>query len=158
MLGSRAANVASPDVLFKEVTSVASSLLGPAPEPERWALRGLWTVELAESIGSRSALISMPFSGWASVRAELGWPAVAALFMLLCTLASRLAGTATRYPEVFGIAAAAAVVCSGLPLMLIFDNVLEQPHISAPLVVLVMVARGYHRAAASALRSRAATA
>lgn len=149
MLGSRAANVASPDVLFKEVASVASQLLAPAPKPERWAMRGLWTLELAEAIGSRSALISMPFSGWGSVRAELGWPAVVALCLFLLTLSVRMASLAISDPRTFGFAAAAAVVCMGLNAMLVFDNVLEQPHITAPLIVMAIIARGVHAARAT---------
>jgi len=150
MAGSRAASAASADVLFKEVTGIASSLLGPAPEPERWAMRDLWTAELAASIATKSALITMPFSGWASARAELGWPAVLALLLFLLALAVRLARVAVRHPPVFGIAAAAAVLCAGLPIMLTFDNVLEQPHITAPLIVLAMVSRGYRMHGAAA--------
>src|SRR5438876_10300502 len=73
MLGSRAASAASGDVLYKETESAFASLLGPAPKPEGWAMSGLWNADVVEDVFYKSALLTMPFSGWGSLRAELGW-------------------------------------------------------------------------------------
>jgi hypothetical protein len=142
MLGSRAASAASADVLYKETGGALSNLLGPAPKPERWAMYGLWDAEVVEGVRDRSALLTMPFSGWGSVRAELGWPAVILLTLYFVSLGRQMASIAVRHPGVRSIGIAAAVACVGLLPMLFFDNILEQPHIMVPLAILVITARG----------------
>jgi hypothetical protein len=142
MLGSRAASAASADVLYKETESALARLLGPAPKPERWAMSGLWDADVVEGVSEKSALLTMPFSGWGSLRAELGWPAVILLFFYLLSLGRQMACIAGRHPGAWSIAVAAAVGCVGLLPMLFFDNVLEQPHIMGPLAILVIAARG----------------
>jgi len=142
MLGSRAASAASGDVLYKETKSALAGLLEPAPKPERWAMHGLWDAEVVQGIPDRSALLTMPFSGWGSVRAELGWPAVILLIFYFVSLGRQMASIAARHPGVRSIGIAAAVGCVGLLPILFFDNVLEQPHIMLPLAILVITARG----------------
>ena len=142
MLGSRAASAASGDVLYKETESAFASLLGPAPKPEGWAMSGLWNADVVEDVFYKSALLTMPFSGWGSLRAELGWPAVILLFFYLLSLGRQMAAIAARHSGAWSIGVAAAVGCVGLLPMLFFDNVLEQPHITGPLAILVITARG----------------
>jgi len=142
MLGSRAASAASADILYKETEGPFASLLGPAPEPERWAMYGLWDAEVAQEITNKSAILTMPFSGWASLRAELGWPAVVALAFYFVSLARQMAIIAARHPGARGIGIAAAVGCVALVPMLFFDNILEQPHFIGPLAILVIASRG----------------
>jgi hypothetical protein len=155
MLGSRAASAASGDVLYKETESALASLLGPAPKPERWAMYGLWDAEVVEGVTNRSALLTMPFSGWGSVRAELGWPAVILLTFYFLSLSRQMASIAARHPGVRSIAIAAAVACVWLLPMLFFDNVLEQPHIMVPLAILVITARGVASGAVKGTTARA---
>jgi hypothetical protein len=145
MLGSRAASAASGDVLYKETESALASLLGPAPKPERWAMYGLWDAEVVEGVTDRSALLTMPFSGWGSVRAELGWPAVILLILYFVSLGRQMASIAAGHPAVRSVAIAAAVACVWLLPMLFFDNILEQPHIMLPLAIVVITARGVAR-------------
>jgi hypothetical protein len=159
MLGSRAASAASGDILYKESESPFAGLLRPAPKPERWAMYGLWDAEVVEGITNRSAMVSMPFSGWGSVRAELGWPAVILLLFYFLSLAGRMASVAMRYPSARSVGLAAAVGCVALLPMLFFDTLLEQPHIMGPLSILVIAARGVastpdKRAAAAATLDR----
>jgi hypothetical protein len=142
MLGSRAASAASADVLYKETGGALSNLLGPAPKPERWAMSGLWDSEVVQGVTDKSALLTMPFSGWGSLRAELGWPAVILLTFYFLSLGRQMASIAVRLPGVRSIGIAAAVACVGLLPILFFDNVLEQPHIMVPLAILVITARG----------------
>jgi hypothetical protein len=142
MLGSRAASAASADVLYKEPGSTLATLLGPAPKPERWAMYGLWDVEAVQGVTDKSALLTMPFSGWGSLRAELGWPAVILLILYFLSLGMHMAAIAARHPGLRSIAIAAAVGCVGLLPMLFFDNMVEKPHIIAPLAILVITARG----------------
>ncbi len=142
MLGSRAASAASADVLYKEPGSTLAGLLGPAPKPERWAMYGLWDAEVVQGVTDRSALLTMPFSGWGSLRAELGWPAVIVLVLYFLSLGLRMASTAAPHPGLRSIAIAAAIGCLGLLPMLFFDNILEKPHIIVPLAILVITARG----------------
>jgi hypothetical protein len=142
MLGSRAASAASGDVLYKETESALAGLLGPAPKPERWAMYGLWDADVVQSVIYKSALLTMPFSGWGSVRAELGWPAVILLTLYFVSLGRQMASIAARHPGVRSIGIAAAVGCVCLLPILFFDNILEQPHIMVPLAILVITARG----------------
>src|ERR1022692_1041111 len=142
MLGSRAASAASADVIYKENAGALASLLGPAPKPERWAMYGLRDAEVVQGVTDKSALLTMPFSGWGSVRAELGWPAVILLIFYFLSLGRQMASIAVRHPGVRSIGIAAAVACVGLLPMLFFDNILEQPHIMVPLAILVITARG----------------
>ena len=142
MLGSRAASAASADVLYKETGGALSNLLGPAPKPERWAMSGLWDAEVVQGVTDKSALLTMPFSGWGSLRAELGWPAVILLTFYFLSLGRQMASIAVRLPGVRSIGIAAAIACVGLLPVLLFDNVLEQPHIMVPLAILVITARG----------------
>jgi hypothetical protein len=142
MLGSRAASAASADVLYKETEGAFASLLGPAPKPERWAMSGLWDAEVVQGVTNKSALVTMPFSGWGSLRAELGWPAVILLTFYFLSLGRQMASIAVRHPGVRNIGITAAVGCVGLLPMLFFDNILEQPHIILPLTILVITARG----------------
>jgi hypothetical protein len=153
MLGSRAASAASGDVLYKETKSALAGLLGPAPEPERWAMYGLWDADVVQGVMYKSALLTMPFSGWGSVRAELGWPAVILLIFYFVSLGRQMASIAARHPGVRSIGIAAAVGCVGLLPILFFDNILEQPHIMVPLAILVITARG---AAASLVKGTTA--
>jgi hypothetical protein len=155
MLGSRAASAASADILYKETEGVYASLLGPAPKPERWAMYGLWDAEMVQEIRNKSAMLTMPFSGWGSVRAELGWPAVILLLFYFLSLSRQMASIALRHPSARSIGVAAAVGCVAFLPMLFFDTILEQPHIIGPLCILVMAARGvaeatHERAMASA--------
>jgi hypothetical protein len=150
MLGSRAASAASADVLYKETESAFASLLGPAPKPERWAMYGLWDAEVVQEVTNKSALVTIPFSGWGSLRAELGWPAVILLIFYLLALGRQMAFIAARHPDACSIGIAAAIGCVGLLPMLFFDNILEQPRIMGPLAILVITARGV----ASALDKR----
>lgn len=154
MLGSRAASVASGDILYKESESPFAGLLRPAPKPERWAMSGLWDAEIVQGITNKSAMLSMPFSGWGSLRAELGWPAVILLFFYFLSLSRQMASIAMRDPSARSIGVAAAVGCVALLPMLFFDNLLEQPHVMGPLCILVIAARGV----AEAARERAASA
>ena len=142
MLGSRAASAASADVLYKETGGALSNLLGPAPKPERWAMHGLWDAEVVQGVTDKSALLTMPFSGWGSLRAELGWPAVILLTFYFLLLGRQMASIAARHPGVRSIGIAAGVGCVSLLPMLFFDNILEQPHIMVPLAILVITARG----------------
>lgn len=158
MLGSRAASAASADVLYKEGGSTLASLLGPAPKPERWAMYGLWDAEVVEGVTDRSALLTMPFSGWGSLRAELGWPAIVLLTFYFLSLGRQMAAIAARDPGLRSIGIAAAVGCAALLPMLFFDNILEQPHIVGPLAILVITARGVasgHKRTTSAASDRA---
>ena len=155
MLGSRAASAASADVLYKESESAFATVLGPAPKPERWAMHDLWDAEAAQAIIYKSALVTMPFSGWGSIRAELGWPAVVLLASYLLSLGRQMTSIAARGLGARSIGFAAAVGCVGLLPMLFFDNVLEQPHIMVPLAILVITARGV--ASASGQRTKAST-
>jgi hypothetical protein len=154
MLGSRAASVASGDILYKESERPFARWLQPAPKPERWAMYGLWDAEVAEGITNRSAMVSMPFSGWGSIRAELGWPAVILLLSYFVSLSRQMAIIAMRYPAARTIGLAAAVGCVALLPMLFFDNLLEQPQIIGPLCMLVIATRGI----AEAAREQAASA
>ena len=86
--------------------------------------------------------MTMPFSGWGSLRAELGWPAVILLIFYFLSLGRQMASIAIRHPGLRSIGIAAAVGCVGLLPMLFFDNILEQPHIILPLTILVITARG----------------
>ena len=76
------------------------------------------------------------------MRAELGWPAVILLTFYFLSLGRQMASIAVRHPGVRSIGIAAAVACVGLLPMLLFDNILEQPHIMVPLAILVITARG----------------
>ncbi len=142
MLGSRAANAASADVLFKDTGTALASFLGPAPRAERWAMAGLWDAEAVYAVTDKSALLTMPFSGWGSMRAELGWPAVILLAFYFVLLARHMASIAARHVGMRSIAIAAGVACFALLPMLFFDNILEQPHIILPLAILVISVRG----------------
>ena len=103
---------------------------------------GLWDAEVLQDVTNKSALLTMPFSGWGSLRAELGWPAVILLILYFLSLGLQMAAIAARHPDLRSIAIAAAVGCVGLLPMLFFDNILEKPHIIAPLAILVITARG----------------
>ncbi|TMH06616.1 MAG: hypothetical protein E6H67_05755 [Betaproteobacteria bacterium] len=105
-------------------------------------MSGLWNADVVEDVFYKSALLTMPFSGWGSLRAELGWPAVILLFFYLLSLGRQMAAIAARHSGAWSIGVAAAVGCVGLLPMLFFDNVLEQPHITGPLAILVITARG----------------
>ncbi len=142
MLGSRAASAASADVLYKDAGAALSGFLGPAPRTERWAMVGLWDAEAVYGVTDKSALLTMPFSGWGSMRAELGWPAVILLAFYLILLGRQTTSIAARHAGVRRIAIAAGVACFALLPMLFFDNVLEQPHIIVPLAILMITARG----------------
>ncbi|MET0166994.1 MAG: hypothetical protein ABW318_18575 [Vicinamibacterales bacterium] len=142
MLASRAASAASGDVLHKETEGMFAKLLAPAPKPERWAMYGLWDAEVVQSVTNKSAIVAMPFSGWGSLRGELGWPAVFLLTFYLLSLGLQMASIAARHPGARSIGIAAAIGCVGLLPMLFFDNILEQPRIMGPLAILVITARG----------------
>jgi hypothetical protein len=142
MLGSRAASAASADILYKESESPFAKWLQPAPKPERWAMYGLWDVEVMQGITNRSAMLSMPFSGWGSLRAELGWPAVILLFFYFLSLSLQMASIALGHPGARSVGFAAAVGCVAVLPMLFFDTLLEQPHVIGPLCILVIAARG----------------
>jgi hypothetical protein len=99
-------------------------------------------MEVVQGVTDKSALLTMPFSGWGSLRAELGWPAVILLTFYFLSLGRQMASIAVRHPGVRSIGIAAAVTCVSLLPILFFDNVLEQPHIMVPLAILVITARG----------------
>lgn len=147
MLGSRAASAASAEVLFKDTGTVVASFLAPAPAPERWAMSNLWDAEVVEGVTNKSALLGMPFSGWGTVRAELGWPAAILLVAYLFSLGWQMVAIAAQHRSIRNIGIAAGIGTVALLPMLLFDNILEQPQIMGPLAILVIVTRGVARSA-----------
>jgi hypothetical protein len=78
---SRASNTLAYDVLFKDGQKMPGFIPPTSSPYTRKYLSDLWTEEIFLSIGYRSAMLSFPFAGMVSLKAELGW--VGLLFYLM---------------------------------------------------------------------------
>lgn len=127
-LGSRASNILSGDLLYKSYSAFLSST-------SEWSyayMRGLWTEELATNIGNYSAILSYPFSGLSSIKAELGILGLALYIITTLKVSSGLAKqvnfkrSSTTDTFSFTLSIGLHIYC----FCLLFDNYQEQPGVS----------------------------
>lgn len=141
MLGSRAANAVSSDVLHKEEVHLPGFMTG-SPSPEARILGGLFDKEFQESVRYMSANMVIPFSGIGAMKGEAGWIGLIVVVMLFLSLfwpASfrHMKGVNQEQLLVYVMASA-----SGLSVIFlsVFDTGWEQPKVMVFLAML-MIAR-----------------
>lgn len=129
-LGSRAGNILSSDVLYK-----TSSTLDSWSASSLWTrnyMRGLWTEELASSIGNYSAILSYPFSGLLSIKAELGLIGLIIYYTSIFSVSFSLAKS-VNYKSPSPIDTLRLTLSISMliyALLLFFDNYQEQPSVA----------------------------
>ena len=136
-LGSRASNILSADVLYKETTAFLSS----SSEWTRMYMKGLWTEELALLISNYSAVLSYPFSGISSLKAELGFPGLIAylLFILHISLENLKSTNFKSRDTINSFKISLSLILISYVFMLFFDNYNEQPAVSYILLFLTSI-------------------
>ncbi len=143
MLGSRAANAVSADVLHKEQIHLPQSIQG-APAPEARIMAGLFDKEFQEQVRYMSANIVIPFSGIGAMKAELGWLGlivIIGLFVVIFWPKVRF----SRINRSLNISMVTVMVSlAGLStiFLAIFETSWEQPKIMVALSVLLIALNG----------------
>jgi hypothetical protein len=140
---TRAATVRASDVLFKEAARLPTLIPPHTGEAYRAVAYDLYTSEIAETATFRSGALTNPFSSLVGIIGEFGIAGSVLVLLLFGAIVraglrrwadphafapDRAAGAATAFGMVF-------LVCVGL-----FDSYLEQPSVTAPLIILAIVA------------------
>lgn len=141
--GSRAASIRATDVLFKEANRLPS-FIPPYTAPAYASVAyDLYTSEIVETAKFRSGALTNPFSSLIGVVAEyglVGAAIVAIFFIALGRAGYRCWRTASLDPALRAVGATAGFAVAFLVGLSPFDTYFEQPDVTAPMVVLLLVA------------------
>ena len=137
---SRASNSRAYDVLYKTDVARISGFFPPySSSYTKEYLGDLYNEDIAMSVGGRSALLSIPFAGIASLKAELGIIGLV-LFLLMCCSSIYLLSKYLIFDRVEPlIGFILSVWWIFLPFAMVVDNFQEQPQIVFPLYLLTAV-------------------
>lgn len=145
MLGSRAANAVSSDVLHKEEIHLPQVLQG-APQPEARIMSELFDKEFQDRVRYMSANMVIPFSGIGAMKGELGWLGLITVVFVFFSLfwPSRI-NTQLMTSNYQAAVIYFMVSISGLSTIFlsIFDTVWEQPKVMIILAMLVLAAKSF---------------
>lgn len=139
-LGSRASNILSADILYKLDESALSKLQNSSAWTKKY-MQGLWTQELADNIKYYSAILSYPFSGITSIKAEIGLIGLALYTWLIFRIGKNLYATVNfRSPALTDhVKLSLSLSLCIYYLALFFDNFHEQPSIGYLLLFLCAI-------------------
>jgi hypothetical protein len=141
--GSRAASIRATDVLFKEGNRLPS-FIPPHTAPGYASVAyDLYTSDIVETAKFRSGALTNPFSSLIGVVAEyglVGTGIVALFFVALGRAGYRCWRTLSLDPAVRAVGATAGFAVAFLVGLSPFDTYFEQPDVTAPMVVLLLIA------------------
>jgi len=137
---SRASNSRAYDILYKKHGVRIPGFFPPySSSYTKEYLGDLYNKDIAMSVGSRLSLLSIPFAGIASLKAELGIIGLI-LFLLMCYSSIYLLSKYLIFAKVeplIGFILSAWWIF--LPFAMVLDNFQEQPQIVFPLYLLTAV-------------------
>ncbi len=139
---SRASNSRAHDSLYKKYDSVVHRRVPPySSELTKKYLADLWQKDIAESISWRSSLLSFPFAGVASLKAELGIVGLLIFLSFCVSCGFYVSKKVVLWDEpVMGLILPSWWIF--LPAMMLLDNVQEMPQYVAPFYLLSAVCLG----------------
>jgi hypothetical protein len=156
---SRAASIRATDVLFKEENRLPAFIPPHTGRAYGSIAYDLYTSEIVATEKDRSGALTSPFSSLVGIVGEFGLLGSAVVFWFLAVLTRggfRVWRRAEAEPVV---RAAGAALGFGVPLLVVmglFDTYFEQPAVTAPLVLLAVIAlAGRRSGAADSPRDRA---
>lgn len=138
-LGSKASNMLAYDILYK--TEDQARLPGFVPAYSsaitRSYMADLWTREIVETSKWRSTMLSMPFAGLVTIKAEYGVPGLLFFLFLMLTFSYFLIKKAFKMEnwKLKDWAIVVSISWFALPLMMIFDNFQEKFYFMIPLLL-----------------------
>jgi hypothetical protein len=134
-LASKASNMLSGDVLWKQAGGMASKLPISSSLWTQEYMVGLFTSEVVERITHVSAVLTYPFSGLISIKAELGIVGLLIyVYVIFSIIKSSISGLITPLDKTL-------IFFGGIFIMsLLFDNYHEQ----IPMIGLYMLILGFH--------------
>ncbi len=140
---TRAATIRATNVLFKEENRLPAFIPAYTGPAYRSVAYDLYTSQVAETVRFRSGALTNPFSSLAGIVAEygIGGTMVVAFFLWRVTRMGYRRWRDTSLAATWR--AAGATVGFGIPYLVllgIFDSYFEQPDVTAPLILLAIVA------------------
>jgi len=143
---SRASNSRAYDTLYKKGGPKIPEFISPySSDYTKKYLADLYTENIALSTGGRSSLLSIPFAGIASLKAELGIIGLF-LFLFICYssiyIISKELIIKNKNPAIGFVL---SVWWGFLPFAMVFDNIQEDPHFVIPLYLLTAVSLSYKK-------------
>lgn len=140
--GSRAASIRATDVLYKEENRLPS-FVPPHTAPAYASVAyDLYTSEILETVKFKSAALTNPFSSLLGIVAEyglIGTVVVGTFFIIVAGAAFRAWSITALAPEWRAAAATAGFAIPYLMGISPFDTYFEQPDVTAPIIMLLLV-------------------
>lgn len=141
--GGKASNIMAYDVLYKEEGQLRlpSQIKPFSTFYTKKYMGDLWTEEIASTSQFRSATLSFPFAGLATVKGEYGFVGLMLFLFVTMSLSYFLIQRATALESVNmrSWAVALSLFWFSLPFHMIFDNFQEKLYILFPMAVLSAV-------------------
>ncbi|HYG40375.1 MAG TPA: hypothetical protein VD908_17220 [Cytophagales bacterium] len=137
-LGSRASNTFASDILYKDPSTKLPSFIPVYSSPWTKAyMKGLYTKEIYDNMKWRSANLSFPFAGIASIKGEFGLIGLILFIvsiLLICITLIKRSYRMEKQLKDWGLTF--AVFGYSFILVLFFDNYQEMPQITFPFFII----------------------
>jgi hypothetical protein len=152
---SRAASIRATSVLFKEQNRLPS-FIPPFTSPAYAAVAyDLYTSSIVDTEHNRSVALTSPFSSLVGIVGEFGLLGSLVVLYFLGVMTEAAFGVWRRAALPPGLRAAGAAAGFAVPLLLflgLFDTYFEQPDVTGPMVLLVLISLAAARVAAPGSR------
>jgi hypothetical protein len=141
---TRAATIRASDVLYKEGDQLPAFIPPHTGDSYRSVAYDLYTSAFVDAIRYQSGVLTSPFSSIIGIVAEFGilGTAVVGWFFWMVAAAGWRAWGRAETPAARAAGAATGFLIPFLLLIGLFDSYLEQPSVTAPIILLALVAIG----------------
>lgn len=148
-LGGKASNSLAYDVLHKEYDSKKLPAFIP-PYSSQWTkkyMSGLYTKEIVDHIKWVSSMLSMPFAGMITIKAEFGILGLLFWLTIFFYIAYRIFNKSRSFQHMHlrGFGAILAIYCIALLFLMVFDNWQETPQFMLPLILFITMMLNYKK-------------
>ncbi|MEZ7892946.1 MAG: hypothetical protein QMC67_14485 [Candidatus Wallbacteria bacterium] len=138
-LGSRASNFLSYDTIYTQSKNIVEIFI--LPKTSYWVkiyLADLWTEDIVNNVKWHSAVLTYPFSGINSLKAEIGLVGIVFYIGIIFLIIQKLFNNFFFEKELLikKIILTLTLVFITIPILLLFDNYQEQPQIMIPLFLI----------------------
>lgn len=149
-LGGKASNSLAYDVLHKQYDSKKLPAFIP-PYSSQWTkkyMTGLFTKEVSDNVKWVSAILSIPFAGMITIKAEFGMVGLLFWFSIFFYIAYCVFHKSRNFQHMHlrGFGSVLSIYCVSLLFLMIFDNWQETPQLMLPLVLFITMILKYKKA------------
>ncbi len=148
-LGGKASNSLAYDVLYKEhdAKKLPSFIPSYSSQWTKKYMTGLFTKDIADHIKWASSILSMPFAGMITLKAEFGLLGLLFWVSIFFYIAYRVFNKSRnfQYMHLRGLGAVLSIYCIAFLFLMVFDNWQETPQFILPFILFVAVFLSYNK-------------